>query len=106
MQQEEPVVEDVEEIPEPAPVEDMEMKADLNRWRRKATKNIGNIEKMQAFTSDYIPAEMAVAIKDSLASCRTEADIVRAFVVDVKPVDSIKALAKSIDNAVAKYEPA
>ena len=106
MQQEEPVVEDVEEIPEPAPVEDMEMKADLNRWRRKATKNIGNIEKMQAFTSDYIPVEMAVAIKDSLASCRTEADIVRAFVVDVKPVDSIKALAKSIDNAVAKYEPA
>jgi hypothetical protein len=61
---------------------------------------------MQAFVSDYIPAEMAVAIKDSLASCKTEADIARAFVVDAKPVDSIRALADSINNAVAKYVPA
>lgn len=76
------------------------MKHDLANWKRKATKNIGNLEKMTAFVSDYIPNEIAVTIKDSLASCKTEADIARAFVVDVKPTDSIRALADSINAAV------
>ena len=90
------------------------MKADLSRWKRKATKNLGNVPKMTGFESDYIPADMARTIRESLPACKTADDVAGVFeavrgiehtqITEVIKQDdtALKSLAASIDALVNK----
>jgi len=85
--------------------EDAETKADLSRWKRKAIKNVGTV-KAGEFTSDFIPAEMAITLRDKIITCKTADDVALVFADAraVKPVyddSAIKALAWQIEQAVA-----
>lgn len=120
MTQEKPAVEQAEPVQEPEDKEDAEMKADLSRWKRKATKNLGNVAKMTGFESDYIPADMARTIRESLPACKTADDVAGVFeavkggvishfgqLAEIAPsmnkgAEEIKALAASIDALVSK----
>jgi len=63
-----------------APAEpDTEMKADLSRWKRKATKNLGNVAKMTAFESEHIPADVSILIREKLSACKSTDEIALAF---------------------------
>jgi len=66
------------EAAEPAAPEDDEMKADLRRWKKKATKNIGTPRALE-FDSDYIPAEMAASIRGRLPACKSADDVALLF---------------------------
>lgn len=83
--------------------QDDEMKADLKRWKRKATKNIGTAKALQ-FESDNIPATVAASIRAALPACKTADDVALLFDGYKAPVqdDAIKALAAAIEKAVER----
>jgi HK97 family phage portal protein len=94
-----------EEIPEPEPT--AEVKADLDRWRRKALRTVGTPEAV-IFTSDYIPAEMNDNISAALSSCKCAADVIAVFGnVKAQPIttqpdntEAIKSLAAMLERAI------
>ena len=71
------------------------MKADLSRWQRKALKKIGQ---SVPFDSDVIPADIRDVIESGLPACKTEADVRKLFVVNVK--SEIILLAEAINRVV------
>ncbi len=102
--QEMPQAMDVQEPKQPE--EDAEAKADLARWKRKATKNLGNVSKMAAFESEHIPADIAYGIRSALIKCQTADDVALLFQsvnnvnVKARPESEILLLADAINNAV------
>ena len=102
--QEMPQAMDVQEPKQPE--EGAEAKADLARWKRKATKNLGNVSKMAAFESEHIPADIAYGIRSALIKCQTADDVALLFQsvnnvnVKARPESEILLLADAINNAV------
>ena len=99
--------------PEPMEVEDsnddmpVDVKMDLNRWRRKATNNVGKPLSWE-FTSEVIPADMHKQIVSSLKACKSKDEVVSVFkalkpvpmVEPAQDVEAIKSLAASLDKFI------
>lgn len=108
------------EAPEPendAPDEEAVMseavKADIDRWRRKALNSLRKGEPAAVeFESDKIPGDMFGKISSALKTCQDEAQVKAAFAVEPEPVKAhpawvtdviatIQAGIKALDNAGA-----
>lgn len=71
-----------QEPPEqPAEQEQDNRKADLDRWRRKALKGLTKGSANVSFESDFIPSDLATAIRAKLADCKTPEDVRSAFLI-------------------------
>lgn len=91
-----------------------ELKADLNKWKRKAVKKIGQAV---PFESDVIPPEVNAEIYAALPACKTDAEVRALFAkpitVKAVPVDngallvmqSIEAALKALDKIPAPVQP-
>lgn len=79
----------------------MPMKADLDRYRRKALKKIG---KLVTFDSDYIPDYIREQIEQGLPACKTNSDVIALF-ENIKPIDETKtALTLEALRQALKYK--
>ncbi len=104
------------ETPKPAPIvvdeepeDDMptDVKMDLNRWRRKATNNVGKPLSWD-FTSEAIPADMHKQIVSSLKACKSKDEVASVFkalkpapvIEPAQDVEAIKSLAASLDKFI------
>jgi hypothetical protein len=83
-----------------------ELKTDLDKWKRKALKHIGQAV---PFESDNIPAELVTTISTQLPACKTAADVRALFVVKtdkpiVKTDDGALAVMKGIEAALVALD--
>lgn len=96
-----------ETIPGEEPLEDAEnveadnsaLKAELNKWKRKAVKKIGQAV---PFESDVIPPDVSAAILSALPACKTGDEVRAVFVksASVKATSDVLKLAEAINKAV------
>ncbi len=84
-----------------------DVKMDLNRWRRKATNNVGKPLSWD-FTSEAIPADMHKQIVSSLKACKSKDEVASVFkalkpapvIEPAQDVEAIKSLAASLDKFI------
>lgn len=83
-----------------AEAENNALKAELEKWRRKAIKKIGQAV---PFESDVIPPEINAAILSALPACKTAENVRALFAGHLHTsahVNEIAALARAIERAV------
>jgi len=75
------------------------LKSEMNKWKRKAIKKIGQAV---PFESEVIPADISAAILAALPACKTDDEVRAVFAksASVKATSDVLKLAEAINKAV------
>ena len=78
---------------------------ELEHWQDLAFRKLKQGKSLMfPWVSKTLPEEVASVIRDRLPSCKTLAEIERAFELDREDEDALKLLAEALNRAVERIE--
>lgn len=106
MEEVEPDMAEPDEIKSAPTLLTLEQLRELEHWQDLAFRKLKQGKSLDfAWVSKTLSEEVASTIRERLVSCRTKADIERAFELDRKDDDALKQLADALNRAVESITP-